>query len=99
MLRVDAVSPPSLGAGITGFPAFAGNDVEGLGGWTHVKSMMSGRQTTVRGRATPHVTCFARNVRCSYAALASMGFQMLILRVSGIRKSASTKHTAGTAIG
>jgi hypothetical protein len=32
-------------------------------------------------------------------ALTSAGFQMLILRVSGIRKRASTKHTAGTAIG
>lgn len=29
----------------------------------------------------------------------SIGCQMLILRVSGIRKMASTKHTAGTAIG
>ena len=34
-----------------------------------------------------------------YAALGSIGCQMLILRVSGIRKTARTKHTAGTAIG
>jgi hypothetical protein len=33
------------------------------------------------------------------AALASIGFQMLLRRVSGIRNRASTKHTAGTAIG
>ena len=30
---------------------------------------------------------------------ASIGFQMLFLCVSGIRKRASTKHTAGTKIG
>ena len=30
---------------------------------------------------------------------ASNGFQMLMWRVSGIRNSASTKHTAGTVIG
>ncbi len=36
---------------------------------------------------------------CYATALTSSGFQMLILRVSGIRKRASTKHTAGTAIG
>ena len=33
------------------------------------------------------------------AVLGSIGCQMLILRVSGIRKRASTKQTAGTAIG
>jgi len=41
----------------------------------------------------------AHRRRCYDAALGSIGSQMLILRVSGIRKSASTKHTAGTAIG
>jgi hypothetical protein len=46
----------------------------------------------VRGREAPHVTCLAY-------ALTFAGTQMLILRVSGIRMRASTKHTAGTAIG
>ena len=32
-------------------------------------------------------------------ALTSAGFQMLILRVSGITKIAMMKHTAGTKIG
>lgn len=36
---------------------------------------------------------------CHHAVRGSIGSQMLILRVSGIRKSASTKHAAGTAIG
>jgi hypothetical protein len=33
------------------------------------------------------------------AVLASIGFQMLLCRVSGITNRATTKHTAGTAIG
>jgi hypothetical protein len=33
------------------------------------------------------------------AVLGSIGCQMLVLRVSGIRKTAITKHTAGTTIG
>lgn len=36
---------------------------------------------------------------CYSSALGSIGSQMLILRVSGIKKRASRKHTAGTAIG
>ena len=36
---------------------------------------------------------------CYNSAFGSIGSQMLILRVSGIKKRASRKHTAGTAIG
>jgi hypothetical protein len=49
-------------------------------------------QETVQGRTAPHVKlpCYA---------LTAAGFQMLILRVSGITKTAMMKHTAGTKIG
>ena len=53
---------------------------------------LSNRQKIVRGRAAPHMTL-------SCYALTSAGFQMLILRVSGITITAITKHTAGTKIG
>src|SRR5438067_8948858 len=44
---------------------------------------------------------FQRRCRRAYAGLTSgsSGFQMLMWRVSGIRKRANTKHTAGTRIG
>jgi hypothetical protein len=51
------------------------------------------REKSAQGLAAPHGRL------CYDAVLGSIGSQMLILRVSGIRKRASTKHTAGTAIG
>jgi hypothetical protein len=52
------------------------------------------REKDVQGLAALHVGDFYYD-----AVLGSIGCQMLILRVSGIRKRASTKHTAGTTIG
>ncbi len=52
-----------------------------------------GKKSPPRGRAQ-----YVHWVAESYA-LTFPGSQMLIRRVSGIRKRASTKHTAGTVIG
>jgi hypothetical protein len=51
-------------------------------------------QDIYAGRVAPRVTHLAQAAAGPFS-----GSQMLILRVSGMRKRASTKHTAGTAIG
>ncbi len=86
-MQIDTVSSPEMPTGANVIRSF-GFDIR------FAKSRLVGSECQIRSTSGP------AHRRLYYdAVLGSIGSQMLILRVSGIRKSASTKHTAGTTIG